>query len=113
MENTSETVDQEKYKTTALVVYALYGASFFVGGLTAIVGIIIAYMKRTEAAGTYIASHFNYQIRTFWWTVLWSVVGFVTSFIVIGFVILVATAIWFIYRIVKGFLRLQEKEPIA
>lgn len=84
---------------------------FFVG-LTAIVGIILNYLKKNEVAGTYLESHFRWQIRTFWFGLLWSVIGAVALTILIGWVILLANFVWIIYRIVKGWLRLNENKPM-
>ena len=68
-------------------------------------------MKRDDTAGT-IASHFTWQIRTFWWSLLWFVLGIATLIIGVGFLILLADAIWVIYRIVKGFLNFIEDKPM-
>ncbi|MCH2240704.1 MAG: hypothetical protein MK041_01945 [Aquabacterium sp.] len=94
-----------------LVTYALYAVSPFVG-LTAIVAIIINYIKREETAGTIYASHFDWQIRTFWWGLLWSVIGFVTLFVGVGLIVFFVNGIWMIYRIVKGFLYWNDRKPM-
>jgi len=110
----SAVVDTEKAKankTLTTIIYALYGASLFVG-VTGIVAIVMNYLKQEEVAGTYLESHFRWQIRTFWFSILWGVIGFITFFIVIGWFVLIADAVWFIYRIVKGFLRLNEGKPM-
>ena len=57
-------------------------------------------------------SHFRWQIRTFWFTLLWCVVGFCTFWFVVGFVVWGVSYIWMIYRIVKGWLRLSEGKPM-
>ncbi len=58
------------------MIYALYAASLFIG-VTAIVAIVLNYIKREEAQGTWLESHFIWQIRTFWWSLLWLVVGWI------------------------------------
>ncbi|MGQ0697102.1 MAG: DUF4870 family protein [Panacagrimonas sp.] len=98
-------------KSLTTVVYALYAASFLVG-FTGIVAIIVNYIKKDEFAGTWLASHFRWQIRTFWFALLWGFIGFVTLFLVIGWFILVANGIWYLYRIVKGFLNLNDNKPM-
>src|SRR5690606_5253352 len=98
-------------RTITLVVYALQAAAFLVG-VTSIVAIIINYVKRSDVQGTWLASHFRWQIRTFWFSVLWSIIGVVTTFIAVGYVILLADVIWVIYRIVKGWLRLVDNKPM-
>lgn len=92
-------------------VYALYAAAV-INGLTAVVGVIIAYLKRPEAEDTWLASHYVWQIRTFWWAVLFMAIGAVTTFVMIGFVVMFAAGIWFIYRIVKGWLRLGQMRAV-
>jgi uncharacterized membrane protein len=105
-------VDQDKYKGTATMVYALYALSFFLG-ITYIIGVIIAHLKKGSAAGSYVQSHFSYQIRTFWWSVIWVIVGIATiAVFFIGYLVLIANAIWVIYRIIKGWMRLSEKSAI-
>ncbi|HEV8690931.1 MAG TPA: hypothetical protein VGQ91_11585, partial [Ideonella sp.] len=94
-------------KQLTMVTYILYALSPFLG-ITAIVAVIINYIKREDTAGTIYESHFTWQIRTFWWSLLWSVIGFATLIIGVGFVVLTVSAIWAIYRIVKGFLNWND-----
>ena len=98
-------------KTLATVVYALQAAGFFLG-LTWIVGVVVNYVKKEDVAGTWLESHFRWQIRTFWFGLLWGAIGVVTFLIFIGWFILAANAIWIIYRIVKGWLNLNENRPM-
>ena len=100
-------------KTVTTVVYALQAASFL-AGITFIVAIIINYVKKKDVQGTWLESHFRWQIRTFWFSLLWSLLGAATFLAVIGYFILVADMIWLIYRIVKGWLYLADgKEMYA
>jgi uncharacterized membrane protein len=94
-----------------MVVYALQAAGFFVG-ITWIVAIVVDYVKRDDARGTWLESHFRWQIRTFWWGLLWAVIGAITFLVIVGWFILAADAIWIIYRIVKGWLNLAENKPV-
>ena len=103
--------DEKSLKTVATVVYALQAAGFFVG-ITWIVAIVLDYVKRDDAKGTWLESHFSWQIRTFWWGLLWAVIGAITFIIIVGWFILAADAIWIIYRIVKGWLRLLDARPV-
>ena len=98
-------------KTLTLVVYVLYALSYFTG-ITAIIGIVINYVKREDVAGTWLASHFSWQIKTFWFGLLWAVIGAATLVIMVGFAILFANFIWIIYRIIKGWLNLNEDKPM-
>ena len=99
-------------KSLTQVVYVLYALSYFTG-VTAIVGIIINYVKKDEVAGTWLESHFRWQIRTFWFGMLWAVIGAATILIVIGMAILFANFCWIIYRIVKGWLNLNDNKPMT
>jgi uncharacterized membrane protein len=103
--------DEKSLKTVAMVVYALQAAGFFVG-ITWIVAIVVDYVKRDDARGTWLESHFRWQIRTFWWGLLWAVIGAITFLVIVGWFILAADAIWIIYRIVKGWLNLAENKPV-
>jgi uncharacterized membrane protein len=94
-----------------VAVYILQALSFFVGGITGLAGVIVNYVKLDEVQGTWIEPHFRWQIRTFWMGLLWSVIGFVTTFVIIGWFILLVTAIWIIYRVVKGALALNDGLP--
>lgn len=104
--------DEKSLKTIATVVYALQAVGFFVG-ITWLVAIVIDYVKRDDARGTWLESHFSWQIRTFWWGLLWAVIGVILFIVIVGWFILVADAIWIIYRIVKGWLYLAENRPIT
>ena len=104
--------DDKELKTLATVVYALQAAGFFVG-LTWIVAVVINYVKRDDARGSWLESHFSWQIRTFWWGLLWAVVGGILALVVVGFAVLFADAVWIIYRIVKGWLNLSENKPVG
>lgn len=94
------------------VLYALYAIFWLTGGVTAIVAIIINYIKRDDAAGTLYASHFSWQIRTFWWSVVWGVLGVALAFVLVGFAILWVLGLWTLYRIVKGWLYLNDNKPM-
>jgi uncharacterized membrane protein len=104
--------DEQQLKTVATIVYALQAAGFFLG-ITWIAAVIIDYVKKDDATGTWLASHYRWQIRTFWWGLLWGVLGGILALVVVGFLILAADAIWIIYRIAKGWLRLSENREIS
>jgi uncharacterized membrane protein len=119
--------------STTLLVYALFGVAAVVGlvssgfpliaplmGIVGIVGIILAYVKRGEAAGTWLESHYRWLIRTFWFSLLWGALGaviFVLLLIIvigvfIGYLIWVATTIWVLYRLVRGYMLFNESKPV-
>lgn len=97
-------------------IYACYAIGFFVG-VTWLVGVIIAYVKRDEAKGTWLESHFSWQIRTFWWSLIWFVVGWILFITIIGIVLAypvwIAAFLWAIYRVVKGWVKLNDAKPVS
>lgn len=98
-------------KRLATICYALYAASCLVG-MTAIAAIIVNYLKRDDVAGTWVASHFEWQIKTFWYTLVGAFVSWLLMFILIGFPMLLAVGVWAIYRIVKGWLALNDGKAV-
>jgi uncharacterized membrane protein len=111
MERTAEQL--ASLKTLTMVVYVLQVLSVFVG-ITAIVGVIINYVKREDAAGTLYESHFDWQIRTFWWGLVWSAIGFVLLFAFgLGLLVWFVAGIWALYRVIKGFLKLNDNQPVV
>jgi uncharacterized membrane protein len=75
--------------------------------------VVIDYVKRDDALGTWLESHFRWQIRTFWWSLLWALIGGVLLLVLIGWLVLAVAGVWVLYRIVKGWLRLAEQREIA
>lgn len=127
----SDSVEKDPYKTLTLVLYILYIISIFTGGFIAIVALIINYIKRKDVKNTIFESHFNWQITTFWWYLLWIFLAFVpyiflifigqdseyfgiaslvVSAICIG--ILIGSWIWIVYRAIKGIIRLNNNQEI-
>lgn len=94
-------------KRIIFIVYVLQAAGLFIG-LPFIGGVIIDYIKRADLKGSWLESHCRWQIRTFWFSLLWAFVGIVTYALAVGHLILVADGIWIIYRIIKGLLYLNE-----
>jgi uncharacterized membrane protein len=88
--------------------------------LIGIIAVIIAYVKRDDARGTWTASHATWLIRTFWWSFLWNLIGMLIlvtlGLILIGipiaYAIWIATTIWVIYRLVRGYLYFKDSQPI-
>lgn len=99
-------------KTLSHVIYGIYALSLF-SGVPAIVGIVLNYIKLGDTRGTWLESHFRWQIRTFWWAVLWSIIGTITLIVFVGWVVLGVTYVWVIYRIAKGWLKLNDGLPIT
>jgi uncharacterized membrane protein len=98
--------------TTATVVGA------FLMGWPSIIAVILNYVKRGDARGTWLESHFRWQIRTFWFGLLWVALCLLFVVMTLGIGILVAwiplgvVGLWFIYRIARGWLRLMDRQPM-
>ena len=101
--------DVINYVFIAYVTYAVGLLILF----TPVVGVIMAYVKRDEAQGSIYASHIDYLIKTFWVSLVGTVLGTFTTLILIGWLILLVTAIWFIYRVVIGLIKLNEDKPVS
>ena len=92
----------------------------FLFGWPSIIAVIINYVKRSDVRGTWLESHFTWQIHTFWMALLWAVVvavvSFPLAFILVGIGTWVAgmfvLGVWAIYRIVRGWLRLNAHQPM-
>lgn len=95
------------------ILYALYAIFWLTGGITALIAIIVGYVKRDDVRGTLYESHFRWQIRSFWWCVLWGLIGvLLIPLAFLGFAVLWALGIWMLYRIVKGWLYLNDSKPM-
>lgn len=109
---TPDTEQLKSFKTFTMIVYGLYALGLFLGGLPTIIGLIMAYVKRGEYTDTIYGQHLSFLIRTFWYGVLWGLVGLVLTLVYIGFIVLFAVGIWYIYRIVRGFLCLNDGKAL-
>ena len=119
----------EGLKAWTHVIYGLHGFSVVAGivtpalivtafllGWPSIIAVILNYVKRSEAQGTFLESHFRWQIRTFWFAALWCVLGFVLWITLIGipfaFALWIGTGIWVAYRVIRGWLALSDAKPM-
>ena len=102
----------EPLKKWTAIVYLCQVLTFGFAGLPLLIGLAINFIKRKEVAGTWLESHFQWQIRTFWFTLVWTVLGGITAIFVIGWFILSAAMLWLIYRVAKGWLYLNEKRAL-
>ena len=115
--------------TLTHVLYILHGFSALMGvlssafivtafltGWPSIIAVIINYVKRGDARGTWLDSHFGWQIRTFWYAVIWVVLAGLLILTVVGipfaWVLLVAVGFWVLYRIIRGWIALTEVRPM-
>jgi uncharacterized membrane protein len=115
--------------SATLLAYGLFGVAALAGlissgfhlaaplvGIVGIAGLIVVYVKRDEAQGTWVASHLDWLIRTFWFSLLWGAIGVVFAVTLIGLVIAiplwVVASIWVFYRVIRGYLLFNESKPI-
>jgi uncharacterized membrane protein len=96
----------------ALIVYILYFAGYLTGLMTSLIGVIIAHIQ-VGTAEPMLASHYRFQIRTFWIGALYLVVGGILVWVLIGFLVLLWWFVWSLVRNIKGILALNENRPIA
>jgi uncharacterized membrane protein len=94
----------------ALVIYVLYLLSFVVG-ITGLIGIVMAYINRGKAGG-FVETHYTWLIRTFWIGLLYSAIAMVLAMVAIGFLLMIAVAVWAVIRLVKGVMALNKNQPI-
>ena len=115
------------------IIYALHSLAVLIGltstvtiigsfifGLPSIIAVIMNYARQSDARGTFLESHFRWQIRTFWFALLWAIVILAVSLplmlVVVGFFTLgigfVLLGLWVIYRIIRGWLALRDRQPV-
>ncbi|MBF0256730.1 MAG: hypothetical protein HQL47_09800 [Gammaproteobacteria bacterium] len=96
---------------TAKIIYVLFLASPVFGGITALIGLIIAYIQIGSGSGSsWLDSHYRFQIRTFWIGLLFFSIGALTAILLIGYLILLFVLIWLIIRCVVGFRYLNRSQ---
>jgi uncharacterized membrane protein len=111
-QNAKDTNSQHASRKWAGIVYLLQILSFAFGGITLIIGLIINYLKRPEVQGTWLESHFTWQITTFWYTLALVSAGLLTFGIFIGYVLLILATIFLVYRVFRGWSRWTINEAI-
>jgi uncharacterized membrane protein len=111
------------------IIYLLHGFSILMGmlgpaliittfltGWPSIIAVIVNYVKRNDVRGTYLDSHFSWQIRTFWYTLFWLVIAAMLFATVIGiifaYILAVGTGLWVTYRIMRGWMALNDRNPV-
>jgi uncharacterized membrane protein len=122
-------VPREGLVTLAHVIYALHAFSAatgllssalivtaFLSGWPSIIAVILNYLKRSDVRGTWLDSHFSWQIRTFWYALLWLVLGGILFVTVVGIpfaiVLWFGTGLWVLYRIIRGWLALSSRKAL-
>jgi uncharacterized membrane protein len=130
----SQIVERERAPSRGLVtlthaLYAMHGFSALMGmlgpafvvtafltGWPSIIAVIINYVKRSDTRGTWLESHFSWQIRTFWFAVLWVLIAVLLFVTVIGipfaWVLALLVGLWVLYRIIRGWMALGSGKPM-
>lgn len=100
-------------RTLTIVCYVLYFIAL-ISGITALVGVIIAYVKKNDSRGTIYESHLDNLISVFWVALVGCIVGFVTVWVLgLGILILIGVFVWYLYRTIKGFIAVMDNKPYA
>jgi uncharacterized membrane protein len=101
---------EDSARTVAIIVYLLYLAAL-INGLTAVIGVILAYVKRDDARGTVYESHFANAIEVFWIFLIGMLVAVPLCFILIGIPLVLALYVWVLFRTIKGVVRASDGRP--
>ncbi len=126
----SYSVDQDPHRLLTMILYVLYIVAIFSAGILAVIALIINYLKRSDVQGSIFASHFTWQIRSFWWYLFWNIVAFVPFFLLFfiadaqsfASMTLAATLfciavvaiswLWMVYRAICGLIRVNDNLPM-
>lgn len=124
-------VDPNNSKSLTLILYILYIVAIFSGGIFALVALVINYVKLNSVRGTIFESHFRWQIRTFWWYLIWTILAFVPYFFlfftmdnanafagvavsatIFCVAVLFISWVWIVYRAIRGIIALNDNQPV-
>ena len=124
-------MDSNNSKSLTFILYILYMIAIFSAGILAVIALIINYVKLDSVRGTIYESHFKWQIRTFWWYLIWNILAFVpflflfmtldnpNAFAGVAFAgttfcvaVIFISWIWIVYRAVRGLIVLNEDKPV-
>jgi len=124
-------VDPNNSKSLTLILYILYIVAIFSGGIFAVVALVINYVKLDSVRGTIFESHFRWQIRTFWWYLIWTILAFVPYFFlfftmdnanafagvavsatIFCVAVLFISWVWIVYRAIRGIIALNDNQPV-
>ena len=124
-------VDLNNSKSLTLILYVLYIIGIFSAGILAVVALFINYVKIDSVRGTIYESHFRWQIRTFWWYLIWTILAFVPYFFlfftmdnanafagvavsatIFCVAVLFISWVWIVYRAIRGIIALNDNQPV-
>ncbi len=101
----------KSYVTITNIIYLLQAIAVFTA-FPFFIAVIINYVTKEDVKGTIAESHYRWQIRTFWYSLLWGIIGALLIFFLIGYVILFINYVWVIYRIIKGWLSFNNGQEL-
>lgn len=124
-------IDQDSNRTLTIILYVLYIVAIFSAGILAIVALVINYIKRDAVKGSIFESHFTWQIRSFWWYLVWNIIAFIPfgflfftgenpdAFVGVAFgasafcvAIIALSWVWIVYRAILGLIRVNDNKPM-
>ena len=124
-------VDKDPHRSLTFILYVFYIIAIFSAGILAVVALVINYYKRSDVQGSIFQSHFTWQIRSFWWYLIWNVIAFVPFLFlfytgdnvsmfagvalaasIFCIVVVAVSWIWIVYRAVLGLIKLNDNEPM-
>ncbi len=129
MHESSALAPQDSLVTLTHVIYGLHALTVvtglmtpafivtaFITGWPSLIAVVLNYMKRGEARGTFLESHFRWQIRTFWFALMWVLIALLLAFSLIGipiaFVLVAIAGVWVLYRVVRGWMNLNDRRAL-
>ena len=124
-------VDKDSNRTLTIALYVLYIVAIFSAGILALVALVINYIKRDSVQGSIFESHFTWQIRTFWWYLIWNIIAFIPFFFLFftgnnpdlfagtalgatAFCLIVVAVswVWIVYRAIRGIIAVNDNKPM-
>jgi len=103
------TIEQDRTVVLAAYILHLVGA---IAGVPSLIGLLLNYLKRHDCAEP-LASHHRWMIRSFWWALLWALLGVVLIFVVVGWLVILIAWVWYLYRHVRGLVSLLNGSPMS
>lgn len=104
---------EEQRRNYMYVIYGLFAAGIFTGGLAILIGAVIAYAKRGDMAGTIYADHISFLIKTFWVSLAGFVICSILMLVFIGLLLMPLVGIWYVFRVVVGIIRLLDNRTVT
>lgn len=105
--------DSDSARTMAIIIYGLFLSTWVGFAIGPLIGVILAYIKRGESRGTIYDSHYSNAIEVFWVSLVMALLGVLTIWVGVGFFIWIGLCIWYLFRTIKGLVRVIDSRPYA